>query len=58
MQIFLLRHGETDWNLQRRCQGVTDLDLNETGSRLAREVAASFSKEKRDAVYSSNLKRA
>jgi broad specificity phosphatase PhoE len=58
VQIFLLRHGETDWNLQRRCQGVTDLDLNETGSRQAKEVAAFFSKEKLDAVYSSNLKRA
>ena len=58
MQIFLLRHGETDWNLQRRCQGVTDLDLNETGIRQAREVGASLSKEKIDAVYSSNLKRA
>jgi broad specificity phosphatase PhoE len=58
MKICLLRHGETDWNLQGRCQGVTDLDLNETGVRQARGVGAFLSKEKIDAVYSSNLKRA
>lgn len=37
---------------------MTDLDLNETGMRQAREVAAYLSKKKIDAVYSSNLKRA
>lgn len=58
MEICLLRHGETDWNLQGRCQGVTDLDLNNTGIRQARGVGEFLSKEKIDAVYSSNLKRA
>lgn len=58
MQLLLLRHGETDWNLQGRCQGVTDLDLNSTGVRQAKEAAAFLSKEEIHAVYSSNLKRA
>lgn len=58
MQLFLLRHGETRWNLERRCQGITDIHLNETGIRQARDVAASLSKEKIHAVYSSSLKRA
>ena len=58
MQIFLLRHGATDWNLQGRCQGATDLELNETGLRQAAAMAASLSRETVHAVYSSHLKRA
>ena len=58
MQVFLLRHGETRWNLERRCQGITDIHLNETGIQQARDAAASLGKEKIHAVYSSNLKRA
>ena len=58
MQIILLRHGATDWNLQGRCQGVTDLDLNDTGLRQAAEAAADLTGETIAAVYSSNLKRA
>ncbi len=58
MRLFLLRHGETDWNLQGRCQGVTDLDLNERGKQQAVDVAEYLSREKINAIYSSNLKRA
>ena len=58
MRILLLRHGETDWNLQGRCQGITDLDLNDRGKRQAMDVAAHLSTEKIDAIYSSDLKRA
>jgi len=58
MRILLLRHGETDWNLQGRCQGVTDLDLNERGRQQAVEVGKYLSGEKVDAIYSSDLKRA
>lgn len=58
MQIFLLRHGETDWNFQGRCQGVTDLGLNIRGKQQATDVAEYLSEEKIDAIYSSDLKRA
>lgn len=58
MRILLLRHGETDWNLQGRCQGITDLDLNDRGKRQAMDAAAHLSTEKIDAIYSSDLKRA
>jgi broad specificity phosphatase PhoE len=58
MRIFLLRHGATDWNLARRCQGTTDLELNEAGLRQAAAAAHELSGEKIDAVYSSQLRRA
>lgn len=37
--IALVRHGETDWNLDRRIQGRTDIPLNETGRQQAREIS-------------------
>ena len=58
MRIFLLRHGATEWNLQGRCQGATDLELSEIGRRQAEEMATTLSHERIHAVYSSNLKRA
>lgn len=58
MQIILVRHGATDWNLQGRCQGSSDRDLSELGKRQAEQIADFFSREKLHAVYSSNLRRA
>lgn len=58
MQIFLVRHGATDWNLQGRCQGATDLDLNEVGVRQAKKIATALTNEKIHGIYSSDLKRA
>ena len=58
MQIFLLRHGETRWNREGRCQGSSDIELNEVGHRQAGEVAAHLSGRRIDAVYSSDLRRA
>ena len=58
MEVILLRHGATDWNIQGRCQGSTDRELSETGVRQAKLVAASLSQRKISAVYSSGLLRA
>jgi broad specificity phosphatase PhoE len=58
MQIVLLRHGATDWNLQGRCQGSSDLELNEVGIRQAQSIATRLSREQIHAVYASKLKRA
>ena len=58
MQIILVRHGATDWNLQGRCQGSADRDLSEVGVRQAEQTASLFSREKIHAIYSSNLRRA
>mgnify|MGYP002510303825 CR=1 FL=1 len=59
MKLYLVRHGETDWNLQNRIQGQTDTLLNEEGRRQAQELAMKL-KEKHhiSSIYSSRQKRA
>ena len=39
MEIVLVRHGATDWNLQGRCQGSSDRELSEAGIRQAEQIA-------------------
>ena len=58
MQILLVRHGATDWNLQGRCQGSTDRDLSEVGLRQAEQIASLLGTEDIHAIYSSHLRRA
>lgn len=60
MNIYLLRHGETDWNKEGRLQGHTDIPLNSTGRRQicnAAEVLADLP-EPIDLILSSPLVRA
>jgi broad specificity phosphatase PhoE len=56
--IVLVRHGETDWNLERRFQGHADTPLNEAGRIQAAELADALGSERISAVYSSPLRRA
>lgn len=58
MQIILVRHGATDWNLQGRCQGSTDRELSDAGIRQAEQIAALLRTEEIHAIYSSHLRRA
>ena len=58
MHIALIRHGQTDWNLQGLMQGRSDIPLNETGREQARVAASALSSEPWDAVVSSPLVRA
>jgi len=58
MKIYLVRHGETDWNLEMRIQGQTDVDLNASGINQAEECAMFFRDNNYNYVYSSRLKRA
>ena len=54
----LVRHGQTDWNAERRLQGSTDIPLNDVGRGQARDAAAVLSPYEWDAIVSSPLSRA
>lgn len=56
--FYLVRHGETDWNLQHRVQGSSDIPLNETGRRQANHTARLLARRSFDAIYTSPLSRA
>jgi phosphoserine phosphatase len=58
VEIVLIRHGATDWNLQGRCQGSSDRELSDAGIRQAGQIAAQLGEEEIHAVYSSHLRRA
>ena len=54
----LLRHGQTDWNIDLRLQGSTDIPLNDTGRTQARLAASSLNREDWDVIIASPLSRA
>ncbi|MCC8140457.1 MAG: histidine phosphatase family protein [Lachnospiraceae bacterium] len=58
MDIYLMRHGETDWNRIRRLQGITDIPLNEKGIEEARQAAEWLRDVPFDRIYTSPLVRA
>jgi probable phosphoglycerate mutase len=56
--LLLLRHGQTAWNLERRIQGQTDAELDETGHAQARSVAKEIATHSPALLWSSDLSRA
>jgi uncharacterized phosphatase len=56
--LYLVRHGETDWNAQRRIQGNTDVPLNDTGRQQANTTARLLARREWDGIFSSPLSRA
>lgn len=56
--IYVIRHGETDWNQQGRVQGSTDNSLNAKGREQASAVASQLASMSVDHIYSSGLTRA
>lgn len=58
MEFYLFRHGETNWNLEKRIQGSTDIELNERGIEQAQELVPLLSKFDLEVIFSSDLKRA
>lgn len=56
--LLLVRHGETNWNAERRWQGHADIPLNERGRKQAAELAERLAAERIEAIYTSDLSRA
>ena len=57
-RICIVRHGETDWNVEKRIQGHTDVPLNAVGRAQALAMAFNAAHQRFQAIYSSDLVRA
>lgn len=58
MLLYIVRHGETDWNTKKLFQGRTDIPLNEKGRRVAHLTKEGLKDTKFDVAFCSPLKRA
>ncbi|HYF82889.1 MAG TPA: histidine phosphatase family protein [Clostridia bacterium] len=57
-RLYLVRHGETEWNKASKVQGRTDIELSCEGIKQAQLLAERLARENIDYIYSSSLKRA
>ncbi|GAB1438289.1 2,3-diphosphoglycerate-dependent phosphoglycerate mutase GpmB [Providencia sp.] len=57
LQVYLVRHGETEWNLARRIQGQSDSPLTATGRLQARQVAERIKSEGITHIITSDMGR-
>ncbi|MBO5278228.1 MAG: histidine phosphatase family protein [Lachnospiraceae bacterium] len=58
MDVYIIRHGQTDWNIVKKLQGTEDIPLNDTGRRQAAICAQALSGIPFEAIYTSPLSRA
>lgn len=56
--LYLIRHGQTDWNIERRWQGQADVPLNAKGRQQAAQTAVALADVGLSTIYSSDLSRA
>lgn len=56
--LYLIRHGQTDWNKAHKLQGTTDIPLNDTGRQMAQDARPLLAQIHLDVCYSSPLQRA
>lgn len=56
-KLYIVRHGETDWNAKGLCQGSMDIELNNVGIKQAKELSLNIDLSKIDICISSPLKR-
>ena len=56
--VILIRHGETEWNVLHRFQGLSDIPLNDTGRQQAGFAKNGLQNITLDAIYTSPLQRA
>lgn len=58
MIIDIVRHGQTNWNLEWKCQWQKNIPLNHTGIYQAKKISERLKHESYDKIYVSNLERA
>ena len=58
MNLYVMRHGQTNWNVLGKVQGCTDIELNETGIEQAQQAREEFNQCDVDVIFSLPLKRA
>ncbi|UNK16989.1 histidine phosphatase family protein [Paenibacillus sp. N3/727] len=56
--IGMIRHGITEWNIQEKAQGLSDIPLNEEGRKQAKYLGMKLKSENWDLIITSNLIRA
>lgn len=58
MELYVTRHGQTDWNLEHKVQGKADISLNSKGLEQAEETRKKLNTTQIDLIICSTLKRA
>jgi broad specificity phosphatase PhoE len=58
MKLYLIRHGQTDWNVEGRVMGRQEIPLNKQGLEQSKKLATWFREKKIGKLYSSPVKRA